>query len=682
MAISTLSSRDLAIRARVGVDSMQVEDVLDVVAAVVVLTVFALRVVPQAGGIDRNALEYGLVSTAAAFTVTRSWRHLSMRVVVIASALPGAALLVCVLAPTGGAGLRDAAAYAYAAATFAFVLAFARTPARRLGVAIAVCALGLDQFGRAFLPWWGGEDPGRMMTGTFYWHNQFGAYMLAIGLVAGVLAVFGSDVPKVIGAMVAPFCAAGVLLSASRGSVLLLAGGWLVLGLAASIQATGRMRALARWALLAVAVVAVTTALTSSLFFPHSGSGSALGGVERRNASTQTAEQNLGFRAAHDKAALQVVRELPLTGTGFHGYAAAASKHLPFGLTRSPYVHNGYLQAAVDGGLLLALPLAVAVLAGLCGIARFTMTTYRRLRLVPAEIAAIFGAAALLAHSAIDIDWTYPALAAMTGLLLALGLSGSVVRANSTELAARGVSGDHSPARPRILHAVLLPLVLIVAMAGLLRSTQVATVLWAPVPNADVDLTTRTLVREDARVISDARLISRALNLAVPIDFLGTANVSPATATALLRRSRRLGPTNGLVQMQRAQLLVATGNPGEGRRLGAAVVGRESSARPFLIGEYAELLAATGDRRQGQERLIAALADLRLDRERNAEQLAGLADTLARIAGADTDVATSCALWDARSRVRLQQPASAEPGPQPVGCAARQVPTAPAVPGR
>jgi hypothetical protein len=477
--------------------------------------------------------------------------------------------------------------------------------------------------------------------------------------------------------MVAPLGAAAVGLSASRGCVLLLGAAWLAVGLLAAIQTTRRARTVVRWVLLAAAAAAVSAALTSSMFFPRSGSGAGLSGIERRNNSKQTAEQNLGFRVAHDKAAIAVFSEHPLTGVGFESYAAAASRHLPFGLTRSPFVHNGYLQAAVDGGLLLVLPLVLCLILGLSGVVRSFVSVARAQTTHAPELACTVAALALLAHSAIDVDWTYPALTALLAALFATALA--TPRSAAPE---RGTSNWQ-----RRVAAPLVPVVTALAVAGLVRSDQVRALLRSGETGRSADAETQLLLRSDARSIPDARLVLRALSLSVPQRFDGHIEVSRRSAEALLARSARLGGGSATVQMQRAQLLVGLGRADAGVAMAQQVVAHEADARPFLIGEYAESLAAVGRSDEAQAVLVTALRDPRLVHVSPADQLVSLTETLGRLAGPAPRAAIACALWSARSGIAAIDPGGGAlvpaAGPRPIGCAdPANTPTAPAAVSR
>jgi hypothetical protein len=190
--------------------------------------------------------------------------------------------VVCLVSPTAGAGLRTGAIYVLAALTYASVAAFCRTPARRTAAAVTVALLGLLQLTQALTAWLPGMDPSRLMIGTFFWHNQFGAYMLGTGLTAGVIAVIGDRTWRRITTAITPLCMAGVLLSGSRGSILVLAAGWLAVGGLAVAQRGGALCGVRRWLLVTALAAVAVTALTSSLFFARSAAPTAAVESSRR----------------------------------------------------------------------------------------------------------------------------------------------------------------------------------------------------------------------------------------------------------------------------------------------------------------------------------------------------------------------------------------------------------------
>ena len=86
--------------------------------------------------------------------------------------------------------------------------------------------------------------------------------------------------------------------------------------------------------------------------------------------------ETLGFRLAIWRDALSIFRDFPVTGTGLNTFGAAtlvyqtANRHMHF-----QEAHNEYLQLLAEGGLLLAIPIVVAVAALVRGIVRRFRTT-------------------------------------------------------------------------------------------------------------------------------------------------------------------------------------------------------------------------------------------------------------------------------------------------------------------
>jgi O-antigen ligase len=111
----------------------------------------------------------------------------------------------------------------------------------------------------------------------------------------------------------------------------------------------------------------------------------------------------------------------PIAGVGYGGLEAAGAQLTPAGWPRSPLAHNDYLQALAEGGLLLGLPFLVA-----CGAIAFGLVRVGRSRVhsrvVDVRTGVVIGAMALMAHAAIDFDWTYPALFSLTAVVAALAV--------------------------------------------------------------------------------------------------------------------------------------------------------------------------------------------------------------------------------------------------------------------
>jgi hypothetical protein len=170
---------------------------------------------------------------------------------------------------------------------------------------------------------------------------------------------------------------------------------------------------------LLAATAAVILVLPGPPFFPHySAPWSA---TQARASSGETLSQNGEYRTQFWRSAVQVAVHRPWVGSGFHELADASALYTPFGWARSPQAHNGYLQAFSDGGVLLGLPFLGAVLIALWWGLRRLLSGIRT-RAGPIDVldcSIAVALLALLAHSAVDFDWSHPSILVEVGLLAA-----------------------------------------------------------------------------------------------------------------------------------------------------------------------------------------------------------------------------------------------------------------------
>ena len=370
------------------------------------------------GGREPHVLSTGCLLLLASVLLVRPWRTLPKAALLIGYGLGAAAAAVVLTAPTGFAGMHEAASYAYAGQLGLVVLAWARSEARRallLGVVLIAAAA---QFTKGWLPWWGLQDPTRLFQGTFYWHNQAGIF-LAAGALLGFAVVAQAHRPlHPLGWVVAPLATAGVVYTTSRGSQLGLLLG-LVLLLAATVRSRGVRAPVWRLAGVAALAVAVTTLLTGPPFFP-----------QRVAATAATAARSESFvsngvqRFEDWRRAAAIFLEWPLTGAGFYSYdsATVAVTTKRDGVSTA-FAHNGFLQALADGGLVLAVPLLLAVSAVLLLALRNLGDALRAGDLVRVGAGVTF--LVLVLHSGMDFDWTYPSLLSLAALVGVLAIPAS-----------------------------------------------------------------------------------------------------------------------------------------------------------------------------------------------------------------------------------------------------------------
>ncbi|HEU0131439.1 MAG TPA: O-antigen ligase family protein [Mycobacteriales bacterium] len=536
-------------------------------AALAVAWLGLVAVSVRGGGRDRNAVLLGLLTLVPALLVLRPDRHVPRRAWAAAAAVPAAAVLSCLLAPRAWAGAGEVAVWAYAALAFGTVRAYATTARRRAAVGLAVAALGAHQVYAALTPWLGGGDPARPMIGTFYWHNQFAVWVAAAGLAGGAAALLARRWSATGGGAAFALCAAGVVLSTSRATLGLAALLWLALG-AAAVRARGA-RAAARWAGSTVAAAALATLLASPLVFGDAGGG-AFDATARRGAG-QSVEGNAGYRLDYWRAALAVTAEHPLVGTGAGGYKTAALDHLPAGMQGSPFVHNGVLQGAAEGGLPLGLALAAAVALGALAALRRVPEALRRNDFGALGLAA--AALVLLGHALLDFDTTYPALP-----VLAAVAAGGLGARTAARTAARGV--------PRAALALLL--VTGVATAAADDAVRAATGHVAPENAAAARAAFAAERMPDPRVAGTVLLAALPEHpgqegLRLPEDVVRRALRETAEAA-------RVDAGLALRRLEAEALLGDTRAPDRA----AAIAAPRATRRPFLVTLHADVLAAAG----------------------------------------------------------------------------------------
>jgi O-antigen ligase len=125
--------------------------------------------------------------------------------------------------------------------------------------------------------------------------------------------------------------------------------------------------------------------------------------------------------------------------------ASASIGHVPKTWPLSPLAHNGYLQALSDGGLLLGVPFLLAVAFIAWHVVSAVVATVRRRDFSTSGLVVPLCLGALLAHSAVDFDWSYAAdfavVAVLSGLVLAARWSRSepVARPRGSRLVAAAV---------------------------------------------------------------------------------------------------------------------------------------------------------------------------------------------------------------------------------------------------
>jgi hypothetical protein len=381
-------------------------DLLEHVGMGVLLLFWAVFLTMSTGGPGVYAELAFVVMLVPLLIAIRAWKA-PLGSALVAASVSAAALLVCEFAPTGWRGSPAAAGYVLASAVFLAARRYVRIDGRREFVAGAVCLAGSLEFAQGFARWVSGRQSVAAMVGTIEAHNEFAAFLLpgaVIGL--GLFAQRRSPL-HIIGLTSAVLCSAGIVFSSSRASMAVLIVAWLLM-LASHARDPVKLRRMGGAVLFAAVFTAI---LPGPPLFSHYASPFAA--TAHRESDGESLDRNGTFRTEAWREAGEVVTHHPLVGGGYFGQAAASARYVPTDWLHTPLAFSGYFQPLSDGGLLLGLPFLSAVgIILFWALRRFLELLRARGR--PAEdsvqVACTVALLAVLAHSAVDYDWTFPSL--------------------------------------------------------------------------------------------------------------------------------------------------------------------------------------------------------------------------------------------------------------------------------
>jgi hypothetical protein len=369
---------------------------------------YALR---HSGGRERGTTEVALALAAPSVFAGRVWRRLSVLELASCASVAGAAVLLPFITPLGVSVAPDLNAYTYAVIMYLAVRGFVQNDEHRRVVAVACLCLGVVEFIDVIRVWVGENDPSFQMVGTFYWHNQFGAFAAAIALLASAMAMRSSRLEDAIGWLIAPLFLALAWLSHSRGALLAL--------LLTAVFLPGVALVRRHWWALAraVCVLALAFAVHGLLIAAVSGSGNGHGFSPGKDSLASTST----FRLTAAEEGMKVFARAPLVSHGYGSLPITGWQHTPRGTTTSPYAHSAEVQALSDGGILLGLPVIVAIaLLGWTAVRGAARASRRSPRPEWLPLGASLAAIAMLLHASMDFDSQYPVLLALLVVVVAI----------------------------------------------------------------------------------------------------------------------------------------------------------------------------------------------------------------------------------------------------------------------
>ncbi len=270
-----------------------------------------------------------------------------------------------------------------------------------------VCGIGMFRLVR-------GSEGGiyaTLLTGPFGYPNAVAGFLLLAGGAALAIAL-GDHNPALRGAaaLAGTLSGVGVLLTRARGALLAAGVGFAVW---AAIGPQVRWSRRRPWIWLGIVgllglLAATLTPVGAALLKRFRPDGSGL------------AETSLQWRWQILRWTWEMVRDNPWWGVGPGAFPVAlnAYQRLPYVSGENP--HNLYLELAAEYGLPAGI-LALVSLGGLLGQVGARIGRLPPDRPVRHRLAALTAAlAAFLVHSAVDLDWSFPAIALAAAMMLGL----------------------------------------------------------------------------------------------------------------------------------------------------------------------------------------------------------------------------------------------------------------------
>jgi O-antigen ligase len=269
-----------------------------------------------------------------------------------------------------------------------------------------------------------GGDP----FGPFVNHNHFAGWILmGLALAGGLLAsVFLRSHPPIGGSRRDCMLVLGSA-GASRVVMLSFAVLAMVLSLVLSMSRSGMLAFVAATLLLIAAVGMRRRSLKASFRWSGYFAAAALtivfvAGLERvasRFSASDTS--SLGGRLQIWSQSLDIAREFWLTGTGLNTYGVSTLVYgKPYLGRHLQQAHNEYLQLAVEGGLLLAVPITIAIAAFIAAVRQRLREDGQSLSCV--RLGAITGLVAIAIQSLVEFSLQMPANSALFCTLCAIAI--------------------------------------------------------------------------------------------------------------------------------------------------------------------------------------------------------------------------------------------------------------------
>ncbi len=447
-------------------------------------------------------------------------------------------------------------------------------------VAIAgwLCLIALFMF-------WGAGNPSMRWYSTFYWPNPFAGFLLLTLPVELVrLAHAGSRRDLLAHGFLSVLLATSLVLTYSRGAWLSLL---IVLpAMGVLLRPASRRDAAVRLVAVAVLITGAVGLLTRGAVLSPAGQTVSGRAASVADATDVSVQGRLNFW----KAGVSIFRDHPWVGTGpgtFGAVHARYQRDVRF-YARDP--HSLYVQTFAEMGAIGGV--ALVAFLGMLGWAwSRSLVYYKGHDAYPIVCGAGLGVLAFLIHSAVEMNWAYPANPALMSALV-----GVLAWADRTRL-----SSDHHAVRLRVRGLqVAFGLVLIIPAVTAIVVYRAHTEFVLGVRETEQNRPAAALAHYRAAARLNPLSARYRARVAVVAAFLGQND----EADASWREAMRLDPMNASHPLDFSLMLTRSGNPERLEEIEALVrraISLDPLNRPEAYGALAGVYV-----RQGRPAMAAA----------------------------------------------------------------------------
>jgi len=264
----------------------------------------------------------------------------------------------------------------------------------------------------AMFLFWGANNPTMRWYSTFYWPNPFAGFLLLLLPIAVARYLHARGIRELFAhGAISLLLAVALVLTYSRGA-------WVSLALTFPIAVvvlspTSWVASARRFGVLAFFGAAVVVILTRATVLENS-----MRGLQENEGTTAIlGDLSIQGRLAFWSSGVRMFVDHPVLGTGAGTFGAAHPFYQRDVRFYAKDAHNRYLQTAAELGV-VGLGALIGVVVSITMLWRHTLQSTRHREEYPIVAGIGLGLLAFALHSAVDMDWAFPAAPAMAFALI------------------------------------------------------------------------------------------------------------------------------------------------------------------------------------------------------------------------------------------------------------------------